>query len=57
MGVLVNHRSFVIERLLPGSTRRAFRFWSDFSLKRRWTGCHPDWEVLDDRFDFVVGGR
>ncbi|MBZ9938547.1 SRPBCC domain-containing protein [Mesorhizobium sp. BR1-1-16] len=56
MGVTVNHRSFVIERALPGSVGHAFRFWSDHELKRRWTGCHPDWEVVEDRFDFRTDG-
>lgn len=41
MGVAVDHRSFVIERTLPGSPTHAFRFWSDHALKRRWTSCHP----------------
>jgi uncharacterized protein YndB with AHSA1/START domain len=56
MGVAVNHRSFVIERMLPGGPRHAFRFWSDFALKRRWMSCHPDWTVLEDRFDFAEEG-
>ena len=56
MGVSVNHRSFVIERQLPGSLGHAFRFWSDHGLKRRWTSCHPTWTVLDDHFDFRVDG-
>jgi len=56
VGVSVNHRMFVIERILPGSPRHAFRFWSDFELKRRWISCHPDWRVLEDSFDFVQGG-
>lgn len=56
MGVSVNHRMFVIERILPGSPRHAFRFWSDFELKRRWISCHPDWRVLEDSFNFVQGG-
>ena len=56
MGVDVNHRSFVIERTLPGSPRHAFRFWSDHQLKRRWTSCHPDWQVLEDSLDFRVDG-
>jgi uncharacterized protein YndB with AHSA1/START domain len=56
MGVAVNHRSFVIERRLPGSTAHAFRFWSDHELKRRWTSCHPDWHVLEDRLDFRLDG-
>jgi uncharacterized protein YndB with AHSA1/START domain len=52
----VHHRSFVIERQLPGSLGHAFRFFSDHALKRRWTSCHPTWTVLDDRFDFRVDG-
>jgi len=57
MGVLVDHRSFVIERELPGSPAHAFRFWSDHQLKRRWSACHPDWRVVEDRFDFRVDGQ
>jgi len=56
MGVTVNHRTFVIERNLPGSPRHAFRFWSEFELKRRWISCHPTWTVLEDQFDFTMGG-
>ena len=56
MGVTVNHRTFVIERDLPGSVGHAFRFWSDHQLKRRWTACHPDWQVMEDHFDFAIGG-
>lgn len=56
MGVSVDHRTFVIERHLPGSAAHAFRFWSDHALKRRWTSCHPDWTVLEDHFDFGQGG-
>src|SRR6185312_14752726 len=48
--------SFVIERLLPGRPAHAFRFFAEFDLKRRWISCHPDWTVLEDRFDFRVGG-
>jgi len=57
MGVLVDHRSFVIKRELPGSPAHAFRFWSDHQLKRRWNACHPDWRVVEDRFDFSVDGQ
>lgn len=56
MGVTVDHRTFVIERELPGSVAHAFRFWSDHQLKRRWNACHPDWQVIEDTFDFRVDG-
>jgi len=53
----VEHTTFVIERDLPGSPRQAFRFWAEKALKRRWTDCHPEWTVLEDRFDFAPGGE
>ena len=56
MGVNVNHRTFVIERELPGRPAHAFRFWSVHALKRRWTSCHPDWTVIEDRMDFREDG-
>lgn len=56
MGVNVDHRTFVIERNLPGGPAHAFRFWSDHQLKRRWNACHPDWDVVEDSFDFRVDG-
>lgn len=56
MGVAVDHRSFVIVRDLPGSPSHAFRFFSDHALKRRWNACHPDWQVIEDRFDFRIDG-
>ena len=56
MGVTVDHRSFVIERELPGSAAHAFRFWSDHRLKRQWNACHPDWHVIEDHFDFRIDG-
>ncbi|WP_232846710.1 SRPBCC family protein [Devosia beringensis] len=56
MGVAVDHRSFVITRDLPGSPVHAFRFWAEHALKRRWFSCHPDWDMLEDRFDFRRDG-
>jgi len=53
----VEHTSFVIERELPGSAKHAFRFWSDPELKERWSGCHADWTVLEEAFNFKAGGR
>lgn len=52
----VDHATFVVERMLPGRPPHAFRFWSEHDLKRRWTSCHPDWTVLEDSFDFRIGG-
>jgi len=52
----VDHHTFVVERDLPGSPAHAFRFWAEPALKRRWTDCHPEWTVLEDLFDFRVGG-
>jgi len=52
----VQHKTFVIERELPASPRHAFRFFSEPALKLRWNECHADWQVLEDRFDFRVGG-
>lgn len=56
MGIEVDHRTFVITRDLPGSPAHAFRFFADHALKRRRTSCHPDWQVLEDRFDFSIDG-
>ncbi|WP_269931041.1 SRPBCC family protein [Aminobacter sp. HY435] len=53
---LAEHRTLVIERQLAASARHAFRFWSDAALKERWNACHPDWRVVEDAFDFRVGG-
>jgi uncharacterized protein YndB with AHSA1/START domain len=52
----VDHTTFVVARMLPGRPPHAFRFWSEFALKRKWTSCHPDWTVLEDSFDFRTGG-
>lgn len=52
----IEHTSFVIERLLAASPRHAFRFFSEAELKARWNGCHADWRVLEERFDFRAGG-
>lgn len=52
----IEHTSFVVTRKLAASPEHAFRFWSDPELKARWSGCHPDWTVLEDTFEFRVGG-
>lgn len=52
----VEHKTFVVERELATSPKHAFRFFSEPALKERWTSCHPDWTVLEETFDFRVGG-
>lgn len=56
MTASIEHSTFVIERELPASPRHAFRFWSEPAFKERWTGCHPDWTIIEDVFDFRIGG-
>jgi uncharacterized protein YndB with AHSA1/START domain len=51
------HRQFVVERILPGGPAHAFRFWAEADLKRIWTGCHADWQEIENRFAFVPGGE
>lgn len=53
---VIEHTTFVVERDLPGSPRHAFRFWAEPELKARWNGCHAEWTVLEDSFDFRIGG-
>jgi uncharacterized protein YndB with AHSA1/START domain len=53
----IDHSTFAIERELPGSPRHAFRFWSEPDLKLRWTDCHHDWTVLEEKFEFRPGGE
>lgn len=52
----IEHTTFVVERELPGSPAHAFRFWADPVFKNRWSGCHAEWTVLEDVFDFRAGG-
>jgi uncharacterized protein YndB with AHSA1/START domain len=51
------HATFVIERQFRAEPARTFRYFADPALKERWNACHPDWRVLDEAFDFRVGGR
>ena len=51
------HSTFTIERTLPGRPAHAWRFWADPALKRAWSGCHPDWTMLEEVHDFQTGGR
>jgi uncharacterized protein YndB with AHSA1/START domain len=55
-GAKINHATFVIERPFRTTPARTFRFFSERDLKERWNACHPDWTVIDEAFDFRVGG-
>jgi len=50
------YTTFTIERSLPAKPSRAFRFFSEPELKRRWTECHPDWRQIESQIDFRNGG-
>lgn len=50
------HTTFTMERSLPVKPSRAFRFFSEPELKRRWTECHPDWLQIESQIDFRNGG-
>jgi uncharacterized protein YndB with AHSA1/START domain len=52
----IHHATFVIERQFRTAPLRTFRFFSERDLKERWNSCHPDWSVIDETFDFRVGG-
>ncbi len=55
-GTGIHHATFTVERILRTTPARAFRYWSDRECKERWTACHPDWSVIEEAFDFRVGG-
>jgi uncharacterized protein YndB with AHSA1/START domain len=52
----VEHTQFDIIRPFAASPRHVFRFFAEPDLKDRWNSCHPDWVVVEDRFDFTIGG-
>jgi uncharacterized protein YndB with AHSA1/START domain len=55
-GTKIQHATFVIERQFRTMPARTFRFFAERDLKERWNACHPDWSVIDEAFDFRVGG-
>ena len=55
-GTSVDHATFVIERHFRTTPARTFRFWSERALKERWNECHPHWTVIEESFDFRIGG-
>jgi uncharacterized protein YndB with AHSA1/START domain len=55
-GLKIHHATFVIERQFRTTPARTFRFFSERDLKERWNACHPDWRIIDEAFDFRVGG-
>lgn len=52
----VRHATFTVERVYASTPARVFKAWADPAAKRRWLGCHDDWEMTLD-MDFRVGGK
>ena len=50
------HTQFHIDRDVAASRAHVFRFFSELELKVRWNDCHTDWQLLEEAFDFRVGG-
>jgi uncharacterized protein YndB with AHSA1/START domain len=52
----VDHRTFVIERVLEADVRRVYAAWSNEEAKRRWMACDDRMVRSEYRLDFRVGG-
>jgi uncharacterized protein YndB with AHSA1/START domain len=53
----VTHATFTIERVYDASPARVFAAFSRAEAKARWFSGPPDWQTVDEAFDFRVGGR
>jgi uncharacterized protein YndB with AHSA1/START domain len=54
----VAHATFHLERSYPASTRRVFQAFADEAAKSRWfNGTPGEWELLERRMEFRVGGH
>jgi uncharacterized protein YndB with AHSA1/START domain len=51
------HGSFTIERVYDAAPARVFNAWADPEAKARWFAGPADWQLVDRRIDFRVGGR
>lgn len=53
----VTHATFTIERRYDASPARVFHALSDPVAKARWFSGPKEWDTLERKFDFRVGGR
>ena len=51
------HGTFSIERVYDAAPARVFRAWADPEAKARWFVGPADWQLVDRRIDFRVGGK
>ena len=51
------HASFTIDRVFDAPVARVYAAFSNLEAKSRWFPASPDWELLERKFDFRVGGR
>ncbi|MGK9167940.1 SRPBCC family protein [Inquilinus limosus] len=52
----VQHGNFTIERRFAAPPAQVFAAWADPAARRIWGVPGGDWELVDPRFDFRVGG-
>ncbi|GAA5785152.1 activator of HSP90 ATPase [Chitiniphilus shinanonensis] len=53
----VHHERIVIDRLYDATPAQVFAAWASAEAKRRWFGSDEEWENLEYRLDFRVGGQ
>jgi uncharacterized protein YndB with AHSA1/START domain len=51
------HGTFTLERVYDALPARVFKAWADVEAKSRWFVGPADWQMLERRMDFRVGGR
>jgi uncharacterized protein YndB with AHSA1/START domain len=52
-----HHATFVIERKLNATPALVFSAWARPEAKARWFACSSEWDSLEFRMDFRVGGQ
>lgn len=51
------HATFTIDRTFDAPVARVYAAFSTLEAKSRWFPASSDWELLERKFDFRVGGR